>query len=409
MSREIGSVALAHLALVLIAASPAVCLAAEGDSASRARAILAATGVKGGLVVHLGCGDGEDTAALRANDGTIVHGLDSDAANVAAARRAVRAAGVYGTVSIDRLTGSRLPYIDGVVNLVVVENLGAVSMAEVRRVLCPGGVAYVRQGKGWAKTVKPRPGNIDEWTHYMHDATGNAVSNDTVIGPPRRLQWVGGPAWSRHHEHMSSLSALVSSGGRIFYIFDEGSRASIQMPPKWKLIARDAFNGCILWKRDIPLWYTHLYPLKSGPAQLPRRLVAVGETVYVTLGLDQPLIALDAATGETIRTYEGTAATEEVLASEGVLFVVVNTEPVRPDRYTWNVPICWDEGGRVARERPWNRKGRTLMALEADTGKKLWSIEATIAPVTLALPTYRMFERGISGNMPIVIALSASI
>ncbi|MCK4294095.1 MAG: hypothetical protein KAY65_12930, partial [Planctomycetes bacterium] len=38
----------------------------------RARQILDATGVKGGLVVHIGCGDGKLTAALRANDSFIV-------------------------------------------------------------------------------------------------------------------------------------------------------------------------------------------------------------------------------------------------------------------------------------------------------------------------------------------------
>ena len=42
--------------------------------------------VQGGLIVHLGCGDGELTAALHAGDRYIVHGLDSDADHVAQAR-----------------------------------------------------------------------------------------------------------------------------------------------------------------------------------------------------------------------------------------------------------------------------------------------------------------------------------
>ena len=66
--------------------------------------------------------------------------------------------------------------------------------------------------------------------------SGNAVAHDTVIGPPRRLQWQGGPRWSRHHDNMSSVSALVTSGGRVFYIFDEGPHASIELPSKWKLM-----------------------------------------------------------------------------------------------------------------------------------------------------------------------------
>ena len=37
-------------------------------AAKRAQQILEETGVAGGLVIHLGCGDGQLTAALRAND-----------------------------------------------------------------------------------------------------------------------------------------------------------------------------------------------------------------------------------------------------------------------------------------------------------------------------------------------------
>jgi trans-aconitate methyltransferase len=38
-------------------------------------------------VVHLGCGDGTLTAQLAGGEQFVVHGLDTDAANVAAARR----------------------------------------------------------------------------------------------------------------------------------------------------------------------------------------------------------------------------------------------------------------------------------------------------------------------------------
>ena len=116
-------------------------------------------------------------------------------------------------------------------------------MDEVLRVLVPNGVAMVKDDGEWKKTVKPRPDNIDEWSHYLHDSTGNSVANDDVVAPPRHLQWVGSPRWSRHHDRMASMSALVSTNGRMFYIMDEGSRISIQLPSKWKLIARDAFNG----------------------------------------------------------------------------------------------------------------------------------------------------------------------
>ena len=231
--------------------------------------------------------------------------------------------GHYGDVAFDRFSGSQLPYVDNLVNLFVSDDLGDVSMDEVLRVLVPNGVAMIKSDEGWQKTVKPRPENIDEWSHYLHDATGNSVAHDDVVAPPRHLQWVGSPRWSRHHDRMASMSALVSTGGRMFYIMDEGSRISIQLPPKWKLIARDAFNGSVLWKRDIENWQTHLWPLKSGPTQLSRRLVSTDDRVFVTLGYDAPLTALDAATGKTLRTYVGSEATEEIIHTGDLIFAVV--------------------------------------------------------------------------------------
>jgi len=79
-----------------------------------AEEILAAAGVQGGLVVHLGCGDGTLTAALHASDSYLVHGLDADAASVAKARAHIRSLGLYGPVSVDLWAGApRLPYAEG--------------------------------------------------------------------------------------------------------------------------------------------------------------------------------------------------------------------------------------------------------------------------------------------------------
>jgi hypothetical protein len=47
--------------------------------ADEAQAILAQSGVTGGFIVHVGCGDGQMTNALRVSDAYVVHGLDTDA------------------------------------------------------------------------------------------------------------------------------------------------------------------------------------------------------------------------------------------------------------------------------------------------------------------------------------------
>ncbi|MEQ8786434.1 MAG: PQQ-binding-like beta-propeller repeat protein [Pirellulaceae bacterium] len=347
-----------------------------------ARQILDDTGVTGGFVVHLHCGDGKLTAALKDGDRYQVHGLDRDAGKVATARETIQAAEKYGECSVDRWQGEKLPYVDNMVNLLVSEQPTDVAEGEILRVLTPGGVAYVKQGDQWTKTVKPHPGNTDEWTHYLHDATGNAVAHDTVVGPPRHLQWLGSPRWSRHHDRMSSVTAWVAAKGRMFYIIDEGSRISIQLPADWKLVCRDAHNGVILWKRDIPTWHSHLWPLKSGPTQLARRLVTDGETLYVTLGIREPLGALDADTGETLRTYQDTASTEEVIHQDGKLHVLVNKGVSELLDYT--PKFNTGDQARVRTEFVWNEKPREIHTFDADSGKLLWKRETKVAPLTLA-------------------------
>ena len=91
---------------------------------------------------------------------------------------------------------------------------------------------------------------------------------------------------------------MVSAAGRVFYVMDEGPTESIQLPSEHFLTARDAFNVVVLWKRPLREWFNSLYPLKSGPGWMPRRLVAVQDDVYLAPGIGQDLLCLDAATGK---------------------------------------------------------------------------------------------------------------
>ena len=177
----------------------------------RAAEILGDAEVTGGLVVHIGCGDGRLTAALGAREGYVVHGLDADPGNVSAAREHQRSRGLYGKVAVDRLVGRRLPYADDLASLIVAEGSHGIPSPELMRVLRPGGVAYVRRGGRWTTSVKPWPEEIDEWTHFLHDAGGNAVADDARVGPPRHMQWLAEPLWARNHHTLASISAAGSS------------------------------------------------------------------------------------------------------------------------------------------------------------------------------------------------------
>jgi len=211
------------------------------------------------------------------------------------------------------------------------------------------------------------------------------VAHDTVLGPPRRMQWVGSPRWSRHHDHTASMSALVSSGGRIFYIIDEGPTSSIRLPGKWSLVARDAFNGTILWRRPIAEWNTHMWALKSGPAHLPRRLIALGDRVYVTLGLDAPVTELDAATGKTLRTFAGSKCTAEMLALDGVLYLMINPDVMKHNEYRQKGTYVWDNTRRANSEWAWDGEKRILQAVQIETGKVLWKKQVPVAHMSLAV------------------------
>ena len=354
--------------------------------------ILDKTGVKGGLIVHLGCGDGKLTAALHANDGYTVHGLDAEAANVEKAREHIRSLGLYGKVSIEKRASQHLPYTDNLVNLLVSEDLGEVPMSEVMRVLCPNGVAYIKKDRTWKKTVKPWPKEIDEWTHFLYDASNNAVANDSVVGPPRSLQWVAPPLWLRSHETPSGIQSPVSAAGRLFYFFDEGliGITDERLPDRWSLVCRDAFNGKLLWKRSLDSWGWRQWSLKRWqrkdwtrlragrtdvPAENQRRIVADGDRLYTTLAYRAPMSILDAATGDIIATVEATRSTSEILVSDGI--AVAYTRQVQES---------------TGQHRGAKDAARTaLVAVHGQTGKVLWEKQiGQIRPLALAIDNGRI-------------------
>ena len=378
----------------------------SGDVDRLASAILEASGVAGGFIVHIDCGDAELTAALRMRDSFVVQGLSRDAAEVSAARARLRTRNERGAVTISDYDGDKLPYIENFVNLLVATGGSTIGADEILRVLTPHGVALVKgtvpnaagassvsiAGETWTRIVKPRPQAMDEWSHFLYDSSGNPVSRDTAVGPLKRYQWIAGPRWSRHHEHMASLSAMVSVDGRVFYIMDDGPRASAQLPAEWNLYARDAFNGTLLWRRPLKDWVQHLWPLKSGPTQLTRRLVAADGLVFVTLGLTAPVTALDPATGAVVREFPGTENATEIVHRDGKLFVVTEPEFAGLNRTAFRKPIGWDNKKVAAESNAWLGKERqSIVAFSVETGQRLWKRDGPVAPMSLAADADRLF------------------
>ncbi len=85
--------------------------------AGSADRVLESSGVKGGLVVHVGCADPASIMALRASDSYLVHGLDVDAVKVSKARKHIESNRLYGPVSVDTFDGKNLPYFDCLISI----------------------------------------------------------------------------------------------------------------------------------------------------------------------------------------------------------------------------------------------------------------------------------------------------
>ncbi len=330
--------------------------------ASLAEILRAAISTPTGFCVYVGVTDGDLLIGLAGEGRHLVHGLAADQAAVEKARQKIVAAKLSGVVSVEVGPPGQLPYSDSLVSLLVVDNLdeqlaAGLQMEEVLRVLRPGGVAWLgetgnaldeaqlrkllatagvdpadiellRTEGHWMKIVKPRPESIDEWTHRDRDATGNRVSSDKEIGVPTGVRWVTGPNWPTGYRK-SSVPGVVASGNRLVYIFEDEVETKFGRESRNSLIARDPFNGLPLWKRPTTK--------KVSP------LICVGDRVYTVVEDGGPLVALDASTGEVIRTYSGTESPEKVLHIDGKIVVEVE------DR---------------------------LGCLDAETGDVLWKVEA---------------------------------
>ncbi len=388
--------------ITLLALIPSLCFA---ETASLQK-IVKATDIQGGFIVHVGCDDGSSVNSLGIDDSFIVQGLSENRKTVAMVRNQVKTQGQYGTISIAQFDGEHLPYVDSMVNLLVISDPGKLTSEEIMRVLAPRGMVVLQKGINvdglktmalenpgeWNVAKKPWPKEIDEWTHYLHDESGTSVSNDLIAGDPKGLRWTCGPLWARSHEHTASMNAMVSAGGKIFYVMDEGPIESVQLPAENYLTARDAFNGILLWKRPLKNWFNHLYPLKSGPGWLPRRLVAVEDKVYIAPGAGEEVLCLDANTGEVLHQYESTTSTFELIVSDGILFAAVEPNPL-PNDYNQQHPNCWKERDRASKIWGWHRERgmRLLQAIDVETEQILWTQEMPVAPMTLSADSERIY------------------
>lgn len=334
-------------------------------------------GVHGGLVVHLGCQDEKLIAQFARDARFVVHGLAPDARTTRKIRAALATQALYGRASVEQLIDSKLPYVDQLVRLLVVEEPSGPIVtdwaeSELLRVLCPGGLLYRRTPEGWSSTVKPWPPAMDQWTHARHAADGNPVSRDRLVGPPTNVRWISDQPPGQQGGRDSQV--IVSSEGRLFVV--TGGHEQL-------VVARDAFSGVPLWTRPYP----YVLPgvgHRTFWRQAP--LIAVGDYVYLAGE------ALHAATGKRAFSFEG----EPKLCADGVLITsAMHALDALTGERLWRHSTAVEgmaaAGPKVYLvEGPWPDRGGPvqMVCLDLKTGKQQWR-KAIQVPAADAKPSGR--------------------
>lgn len=217
-----------------------------------ARAVIDRCRTPRGFCFVLGSGSGRLAYEIAAASDLSVVGVESDAQAVHASRQALRKAGVYGgRVVIHHVEGDKLPYADGLANLVTSETAmanGELPWADdAGRLLQPYNGVLSKPTPAMAgeyavvvsEAVPPE--GAGEWTHLFADAANSSCSGDAMAkGTDYNLQWFGPPGpgkmTDRHHNGMGPLF----KDGRLFVI---GLN---------HVTTVDAYNGTILWEADLP-------------------------------------------------------------------------------------------------------------------------------------------------------------
>ncbi|UCF16868.1 MAG: hypothetical protein JSW59_05300, partial [Phycisphaerales bacterium] len=247
-------------------------------AANRPNPILEHIGVERGICVLLGDPAGELAVELARESELLIYAQLAQAEDVENVRKTADDAGLYGTrIFVDKGPLRRLHLADNMADaLVAAGRSEGLANAEVLRVLRPQAKALLRQ----KVLTKPYPKGVDDWSYPYHGPDNNPQSTDLLARSPYLTQYIAEPKFC------PSPAVTVAAGGRIFRACGHLAHQANQNAMLNTLLAVNAYNGTILWKR----------PLREGFMILRNTIIATPETLY--LADDKSCKLLDAATGE---------------------------------------------------------------------------------------------------------------
>ncbi|MHC4172540.1 MAG: outer membrane protein assembly factor BamB family protein [Planctomycetota bacterium] len=278
-----------------------------------AEKILAESGVKKGYALVLDCGQGRLAYELAKRTELKIVGLERDPEKLAAARKNLEAAGLLGKrVVVEPWALKSLP--DYFANLIVSDGMLTTGKTtgtreQNRRIRRPwGGVtclSFHRDGElTWRKFVRGPLEGAGAWTQQYCDPQNTACSGDELVYGPLGILWFGEPGPLGMVERHARAQSPVFMNGRIFM---EGEEL---------IMAVDAFNGTLLWKREIPGAVRVKVKADCG------NLVVTQDGLYVAA--HDKCYRLDPETGETIREYKVPASSDGTPRRWGYISVIDN-------------------------------------------------------------------------------------
>jgi len=371
---------LSAFCLFLVINTPSI-----GDQPNTSELITRA-GISKGICAVPNCGNGDLAMDIARQSDFLVHAFDADAANVDdAIKRAGRAKLPGKDVQIERLTGDPLPYADNFVDLVVVDQPLGIRAAEVFRVVRPQGCALVRgdskliatlgqagfeiedAAADWTVARKPAFDGADDWSHWCHGPDNNPVSNDTVIQAPYLTQWFGEP----YYHAMPVVS--TAAAGRVFIASGHIAHHDREIPTLNTLVARNGYNGRVLWQRSLPAGY-----LVHRSA-----FIATEDIFYMVDG--DGVLTLNPETGaelERIQIPEAKGTVTWMAKVGGVLYVLAGES--EPPADIMKVHATWRGWGWNNVDKNYSPQGKhqirwgfgqTLAAYDLAQQKLLWKHE----------------------------------
>jgi outer membrane protein assembly factor BamB len=278
-----------------------------------AERILAESGVKKGYALVLDCGEGRLAYELAKRTDLKIVGLEQDPEKLAIARKRLDAAGLLGErIVVEPWDMPSLPAYFA--NLIVSDGMLLTGKTtgtteEGRRILRPwGGTACLSfhrdDGLSWRTYVQDPLEGAGAWTQQYGDPQNTACSGDELVYGPLGVLWFGEPGPMGMVERHACAQSPVSMNGRLFM---EGEEI---------IMAVDAFNGTLLWKREIPGAVRVRVKSDCG------NLAVTEDGLYVAA--HDKCYRLNPETGETMREYKVPPSSDDTPRRWGYLSVVGN-------------------------------------------------------------------------------------